>query len=152
MTVPAAAIYELSALLMMAPTATDPELTARGYRRVFRATSPTWTSAARWRSSPSSRGFKRVAIYYIRNAYGRGLANAFEERAGERDVVVVARQSYDPSEQVTERTFERDAQRNGGTWSSTRSSLAGEVPSAGLFIAAGAGAGHPRADLRRRRA
>ena len=36
--VPASAIYDLSGILMIAPTATDPELTAHGYSRVFRAT------------------------------------------------------------------------------------------------------------------
>jgi hypothetical protein len=36
--VPASAIYDMAGLLMIAPTATDPELTAHGYSRVFRAT------------------------------------------------------------------------------------------------------------------
>lgn len=133
-TVPAAALYDVSGLLMVAPTATDPELTSRGYRRVFRATS-TDVDIGRLMADFANRfGFHRVAIEYIRNAYGRGLANAFEERAAELEVVVAARQSYDPSEQVTERTFEPTLVE----WRNLELDaifLAGEVPSAALFIA-----------------
>jgi branched-chain amino acid transport system substrate-binding protein len=138
--VPAAALYDVSGLLMIAPTATDPELTARGYRRVFRATS-TDVDIGRLMAEFADRSrYRRVAIEYIRNAYGRGLANAFEERAGERGVVVVARQSYDPSEQVTERTFEPTL-REWRTLELDAIFLAGEVPSAAVFIAQARAAG-----------
>jgi branched-chain amino acid transport system substrate-binding protein len=61
------------------------------------------------------------------------LANAFEERANELGLVIAARQSYDSSEQASTRTFEpivRD-------WKGAELDaifLAGEVPSAGLFV------------------
>jgi hypothetical protein len=132
--VPAAAVYELSGLLMIAPTATDPELTSRGYRRVFRATS-TDVEIGRLLADLAHRsGFRRVAIEYIRNAYGRGLANAIEERAADRNLVVTARQSYDPGEQVTERTFDATL-RDWRNLELDAIFLAGEVPSAAFFIA-----------------
>jgi branched-chain amino acid transport system substrate-binding protein len=131
--VPAAAIYDLSGLVMLSPTATDPELTSQGYRRVFRATFTDRTVGRQMADFAASRGHRQVAIYYIRNRYGRGLANAFEERASELGVSVAARQSYDPSEQANERTFAPTLRE----WKEVDIDavfLAGEVPSAARFI------------------
>lgn len=131
--VPAAAVYDLAGLLMIAPTATDPELTSRGYRRVFRATFTDRDMGRQMAEFADRSGFRRVAIEYIRNAYGRGLANAFEERASEVNVAVMARQSYDPTEQVSERTFEPTLRE----WQHLELDaifLAGETPSAALFV------------------
>ena len=50
---------------------------------------------------------KKVAVYYIRSDYGRNVANAFEERARQLGVAVQTRNSYDPSEQASERTFDQ---------------------------------------------
>lgn len=94
---PAAAIYDLSGLVHLAPTATDPRLTEQGYRRLFRMTFTDREIGAQMAEFAASRGYDRVAIYYIRNAYGRGLANAFEERALELGVGIPDRQSYDPN-------------------------------------------------------
>ena len=94
---PAAAIYDLSGLVHVAPTATDPRLTEQGYRRLFRMTFTDRETGAQMADFAAARGYDRVAIYYIRNAYGRGLANAFEERALERGVGIADRQSYDPN-------------------------------------------------------
>lgn len=94
---PAAAIYDLSGLVHLAPTATDPRLTQQGYRRLFRITFTDRETGAQMADLAASRRYERVAIYYIRNAYGRGLANAFEERALERGLGIADRQSYDPN-------------------------------------------------------
>jgi branched-chain amino acid transport system substrate-binding protein len=131
--VPAAALYDVSGLVMVAPTATDPELTSRGYARVFRATLTDLDIGHLMADFAVRSKYRRVAIEYIRNAYGRGLANAFEERANELKIVVAGRQSYDPSEQVTERTFAPTVLE----WRNLELDaifLAGEVPSAAFFI------------------
>ncbi len=94
---PAAAIYDLSGLVHVAPTATDPRLTEQGYPRLFRMTFTDREIGAQMADFAASQGYDRVAIYYIRNDYGRGLANAFEERALERGVGIADRQSYDPN-------------------------------------------------------
>ena len=94
---PAAAIYDLSGLVHLAPTATDPRLTEQGYRRLFRMTFTDREIGAQMADFAAAQGYDRVAIYYIRNAYGRGLANAFEERALELEVGIADRQSYDPN-------------------------------------------------------
>jgi branched-chain amino acid transport system substrate-binding protein len=133
-TVPAAAVYDLSGLILVSPTATDSELTSHGYRRVFRTTFNDKAIGRQIAQFAGHRGLRRIAIFYIRNTYGRELANAFEERAGEVGVTIVARRSYDPSEQANERTFApivrewKDLPMDGIF-------LAGEVPSAGYFIA-----------------
>lgn len=100
---PAAAIYDLSGLLMIAPTSTNPGLTRQGYRRVFRPIFTDRDVGRQMADLAAARGYKRLAIYYVRSDYGRDLANAFEERATERGVTIVDRQSYDPNVEVSAR-------------------------------------------------
>ena len=131
--VPASAIYDNAGLVMLAPAATDPELTAQGYHRVFRATFTDKAVGHEMADFAARRGYRRVAIEYVRSTYGRDLANAFEEHAADVGITVVARQSYG-ADQVTRQTFEttvRDWQRLG----LDAVFLAGEVPSAAYFIA-----------------
>jgi branched-chain amino acid transport system substrate-binding protein len=133
-TVPAAGIYDLSGLVLVAPTSTDPELTSLSYKRVFRTTFTDKAIGRQLAQFAGRRGLRRVAIYYIRNTYGRELANAFEERANEIGVTVVGRRSYDPSDEVTPRTFDPIVSQ----WKTLEMDaifLAGEVPSAAVFIA-----------------
>src|SRR5438046_2805388 len=79
--VPAASIYDNGGLVMVAPAATDPELTALGYRRVFRTTFTDKVIGHRMADYAAGHGYRRIAIEYVRDTYGRDLANAFEERA-----------------------------------------------------------------------
>jgi branched-chain amino acid transport system substrate-binding protein len=133
-TVPAAAIYDLAGIVLVAPTATTPELTAHGYQRVFRTTFTDKEVGEHMARTAATRGYRRVAVYYIRNDYGRGLANAFEEQAKTSGIQVVDRQSYDPSTDLNEAssvatvTAWRDLQMDAVF-------VAGQVPQAGLFIA-----------------
>ena len=94
---PAAAIYDLSGLVHVAPVATDPRLTQQGYRRLFRVTITDRETGVQMADYAASRRYRRVGIYYIRNAYGQGLANAFEEQAIGQGISIVDRQSYDPN-------------------------------------------------------
>jgi branched-chain amino acid transport system substrate-binding protein len=131
--VPAAAIYDLAGVVMIAPAATDPELTARGYPRVFRATFTDRAVGHRMAEFAAARGYRRLAIYYIRNVYGRDLANAFEERATELGLDVASRHSYDASGEVTGQTFEPTLR----AWRSLDLDavfVAGEVPSAAVLV------------------
>ena len=132
--VPAAGIYDNGGLVMLAPAATDPELTAQGYRRVFRATFTDKVVGHQMADYAMRRGYRRIAIEYVRSTYGRDLANAFEERAADLGLTVVARQSYG-AEEVTEQTFDATVHE----WSSLDIDaifLAGEVPSAAYFVMA----------------
>jgi branched-chain amino acid transport system substrate-binding protein len=143
--VPAAAIYDLTGLVMVSPAATDPALTSQGYRRVFRTTFTDRVVGRRMADFALAHGYHRVAICYIRDTYGRDLANAFEERASEIGLSVLARASYDASGAVNDQTFEPTL-RELKAVTMDAVFLAGEVPSAAQFIAA-ARAGGIRAPI-----
>jgi branched-chain amino acid transport system substrate-binding protein len=134
-TIPAAAIYDEAGVLLVSPAATDPALTARGYQHVVRTTFTDKDVGRHMADVAAARGFKRIAIYYMRNTYGRGLSNAFEERAGNVGVNVIARQSYDPTDQVSEQTFSATL-RDWQLLAPDALFIAGEVPSAGTLVAA----------------
>lgn len=133
-TVPAAAIYDAAGLVLLAPTATDPELTRRGSDRVFRMTFTDSAVGRHMADVATGRGYRRIGIYYIRNAYGRELANAFEERAVAVGASILARGSYDASGAVSGQTFEPVLREWAGL-NLDAIFLAGEVPSAAVFVA-----------------
>jgi branched-chain amino acid transport system substrate-binding protein len=133
-TLQAARVYDQAGLVLVAPTATAPELTELGLKRVFRATFTDEAVGKQLAEFAATRRLKRIAVYYIRNTYGRNLANAFELRAAQLGLFVTARDSYDASGQVSERTFDRILQE----WKLAEPDaivLAGEVPSAAVFVA-----------------
>jgi branched-chain amino acid transport system substrate-binding protein len=133
-TIPAAAVYDLAGLVLIAPTTTDPALTEQGYSAVFRSTFSDRGVGERMADVAHARGYHRVAITYIRNSYGRALANAFEERATEEGVAVVARDSYDPSAPVTDQMLAVTL-RDWNALTPDAVFLAGEVPSAATIVA-----------------
>ena len=136
-TVPAAAIYDLAGLPLVSPMSTSAELTSRNYARIFRAI-PTDRAIGRQMADYAiERGFRRAVIYYVRNEYGRALANAFEERYQQQsaEVEILARHSYDPGQDLSPRTLEPVLE----AWANLVPDaifLAGEVPLAGRIIAA----------------
>jgi len=132
--VPAAAIYDHGGLVMLAPAATDPALTAQGYPRVFRGTFTDKASGRQMAEYAARLGYRRVAIEYVRSAYGRALANAFEEAAADLKLTIVTRQSYG-AEAVTLDTFE-PVVRDWATLDLDAIFLAGEVPSGAWFVRA----------------
>lgn len=132
-TVPAAAIYDLEGMVMVAATSTTDELTARGYSRVFRTIFTDRDVGTQMVRVAVARGFRRVAIYYIRTEYGRGLANAFEEEASNLGVRIVDRQSYDPGD-ADNRT---SAAQTASAWKEIpfdAAFIAGEAPQAARLI------------------
>ncbi|MGH9350157.1 MAG: ABC transporter substrate-binding protein [Vicinamibacterales bacterium] len=133
-TVPAAAIYDLAGVALLTPTSTDPGLTEQGYKMVFRATFTDRQVGSQMASLALARKHRRVAIYYIRDRYGRGLANAFEETFGQNGGLVMDRQSYDPSGAANSRPLAQLVD----DWKGRELDaifIAGEAPQAALFIA-----------------
>jgi branched-chain amino acid transport system substrate-binding protein len=96
-TVSAAPIYDLSGLLLVSATSTTPELTNKGYGRVFRTTFNDTEVGLQMAQYAFDRGYRRTVIYYARDEYGRELANAFEEQLVSRGGQVVNRESFDPN-------------------------------------------------------
>lgn len=91
---PAAEVYDRAGLIYIAPSATSPALTQRGYERTFR-TIPSDTSIGRQMAAyVATAGHQRVAIAYTDDAYGRGLADAFEDAAEARGVRIVDRVAH----------------------------------------------------------
>ena len=133
--VPASAIYDLSGLVMLAPTATDPALTAHGYPRVFRATFTDEQVGRQMAEFAARHGYERIGIYYIRSDYGRNLANAFEERANDLGLQVPVRQSYEPNDPASDGSF-GPVLRGWRDIGLDAIFLAGEVPSAAHVIVA----------------
>lgn len=133
-TVEAAPVYNQAGLVLVAPTATDPSLTEQGATRVFRICFTDRSVGRQLADFVAAKKWKRVAIYYIRSQYGRNVANAFESRASQLGLDVRTRSSYDPSEQASERSFEQVLTE----WQAMELDailLAGEVPSAAIFVA-----------------
>lgn len=103
-TVAAAPVYDLNGVVLLAPTSTSPELTTKGYRRVFRTIFTDHEVGKQMAEYGVAKGMKRFVIYYARNEYGRELANAFEEEALARGARVIDRQSYDPGSEANPRS------------------------------------------------
>jgi branched-chain amino acid transport system substrate-binding protein len=134
-TVPAAAIYDMAGVVLIAPTATDPALTEQGYKMVFRTTFTDRQVGRHMALVARSRGYRRLAIYYMRDRYGRSLANAFEETFTAEGGLVVDRQSYDASPGGNPRQIDRLVD----DWKQRELSsifIAGEAPQAALVMSA----------------
>lgn len=133
-TVPAAAIYDLAGLVLLAPATTSAELTAKGYPTVFRGTVTDQVVGRQLAEHAIAQGYRRIAVYYERSIYGRALANAFEERLASSTAEIVARESYDLEIRPREATIE-PMLGHWGTLELDAVFLAGQVPSAGELIA-----------------
>ena len=139
-TVPAAAVYDLAGLVLLSPASTSPELTGRGYARVFRATFTDPEVGRQLAEHAAARGYRRIAIHYVRSEYGRALANAFEERAAELGLEMVARHSHEPADEAGEAGLQ-PVFREWRSLAPDAVFLASEVPVAGRIVAAARRAG-----------
>ncbi len=139
-TIPAASIYDQGGLVMIAPLSSSPKLTLQGFKRVFRTTFNDKQVGRQMAVFAHRRGYERVAILYMRNTYGRDLANAFEERAHELGLNVVERQSYTAAAERIKTSFGTVLR----SWRDVELDaifLAGAVPEAGTFIVQARAAG-----------
>lgn len=131
-TLPAASIYDRAGIVLLAPSATDPTLTERGYRHVFRTTPTSNAIGRHLANTAANRGFQRLLISYVDSEYGRVLANAVERQADARGLSVSRRQAYSPSlhrQPGTLRAVVRD-------WTGADAVvLVGSVPGAALLVA-----------------
>ncbi|MEM1056011.1 MAG: ABC transporter substrate-binding protein [Bacteroidota bacterium] len=133
--IPAADIYERGGLLMLTPASTAPALTRKGYSRIFRSVHDDEEVGREMVSLAQEQGWRRVYVVYVRNAYGEGLASAFESAAAGANVDVVGRESYGSDgsgldELVEDVRQRRDAQGFDAVF------LAGVPPEAGQVISA----------------
>lgn len=135
--IPASRIYKFSGLLMLSPISTAPKLTRQGFERIFRNIPSDEDFGRQIVDFAARQGYRRVVIYYVNDAYGRGLATAIERRAEELEIDVVDRLSYDG---IDDREFRVAL----ATWEPLEFDaifLAGSLPAAARFIKEARGAG-----------
>ena len=117
-------IYHFYGLLMFSPYSTNPVLTKQGLPYVFRNIPDDDATARKAAQFCEKMGWRKVVIYYLNNAYGTGLANAFEIQSGN----VLDRVSYENSYSNAEHAavaqtwlnnYEFDAVFIAGLWPNT---------------------------------
>lgn len=89
--IPAAAIYEQAGLTMLTPASTDPALTEKDYRYVFRCIPNDDEIARKLTGHLAEQGCKKMVVFYSDDAYGTGLAASFEDQAKRYGITVVDR-------------------------------------------------------------
>lgn len=94
-TAPASLMYERAGLVMITPGASGQKITEQGNQLIFRSLAGNRDQGQQIGNYAASQGYRRVAIYYIKNDYGVDLANCFEQRARQLGITVVDRRSYD---------------------------------------------------------
>ena len=87
----ASAIYEQAGLTMLSPTSTDPELIQNDNRYIFRCIPGDDEIARELAEYLGGQGLKRMVIYYSADAYGKGLADSFEDQAKQNGIKIVDR-------------------------------------------------------------
>ena len=104
--IPAATIYSNAGLPMITAASTSPALTSKGFNNIFRniaSDSAIGNNAAQY---AASKGYKKTAIYYSDDEYGRSLANVYEDKFRELGQEVVDR-ICSVTDFDTQKTFDR---------------------------------------------
>lgn len=110
MTVAVAPMYQFNGMLMIVPTATAPALTEQGFHLVFRNIPTDAVFGQVLADYAVQQGYRHVIVYYLRDAYGMGLVNSFEQHARSRRIQVVDRRGFEPGPELGR--FQRDV----GDW------------------------------------
>ena len=86
--------YETGHLIMFSPASTNPELTQKGYRYVFRNVPTDDMIGLKAAELVAEKGYEKIIILYSSNPYGLGLANAFERGARGLDLKIIDRSFF----------------------------------------------------------
>ncbi len=79
-----------------------------------------------------SKGYKRIAIYYLKDEYGVGMSSAFENRALQQGITIVDRVCYENN--YSRKHFEDDLKQWKKFYEFDAIFLAGLLPRAATFI------------------
>ncbi|HKA45838.1 MAG TPA: branched-chain amino acid ABC transporter substrate-binding protein [Burkholderiales bacterium] len=91
-TIPASKIYNDAGIPQISPSATAVEVTARGYKTVFRTMANDAQQGKVLGQYALKAGAKRIAVIDDRTAYGQGLADEFEKAAKAGGATIVGRE------------------------------------------------------------
>ncbi|MBL4692428.1 MAG: ABC transporter substrate-binding protein [Magnetovibrio sp.] len=89
-----ASVYQFGGMLMVTPGSSATEITQQNFDLVFRTIPNNFDQGYQLATYAKDMGYKRVMLYYIKNAYGRDLANAFENAANKHGLQIIDRISY----------------------------------------------------------
>ncbi|MEW5692904.1 MAG: branched-chain amino acid ABC transporter substrate-binding protein [Candidatus Hydrogenedentota bacterium] len=99
--IPASEIYDANGIIQLTPASTNPRLTERGLKFVFRNLPNDNENGRQLAEFAVNRlNAKRILIIYANNAYGKGLADIFEKRATELGANILSKETYDPAVDV----------------------------------------------------
>lgn len=92
--IPSSAIYEDAGLVMLSPASTAPKLTEKGSKYIFRVIPDDEVLAQKVTEYLADKNRRRLVVYYSDDSYGKGLADAIEDKAVQYGITVVDRFSY----------------------------------------------------------
>ena len=130
--IPTSIIYEYHGMLMISPYSTNPKLTRQGFRRVFRTIPDDGVFGTQLARFAHRQGYEAVLVYYIRDDYGTGLANAFEKECELLGIAVEDRLAYDSFS--GRRVFRKDLMYWEDHFNFDAIFVAGAVPQAAVLI------------------
>jgi branched-chain amino acid transport system substrate-binding protein len=127
---PASSIYQSAGLVYLTPGATNYPLNTQGYGLFFRSIPSNRSLGKRMAEHMAAQGYRRVAIYYVKDKNSQNMANYFEQRARELGLNVVDRRSFMQGNQDFSYTI-RNWQE---LYSFDALFLSASMPEAGQFI------------------
>lgn len=92
--IPASVTYEYNGIVFISPGATSPVLTHHDFQYIFRSIPSDVEAGNQLANLAYRKGFKKVAVLYVRNSYGKGLADNFFVKAVELGIDVPTTRSY----------------------------------------------------------
>tara|TARA_B110000438_G_scaffold212084_1_gene204184 strand:+ start:712 stop:1872 length:1161 start_codon:yes stop_codon:yes gene_type:complete len=87
-------VYEFGGMLMITPGSSASKITHQGFNLVFRTIPDNKNQGFQLAQYAKDKGYKKMMLYYIKNSYGRDLANSFEKYANLNGIEIVDRTSY----------------------------------------------------------
>jgi branched-chain amino acid transport system substrate-binding protein len=93
---PAAAIYHSAGLVYLNPGSIDYQLNSHDYEQTFRSVPSNRNIAKHMAEYMAAQGYKRIAMYYVKEKAYQDLANYFEQRAIELGLTIIDRRPYLP--------------------------------------------------------
>ena len=131
--IPASIIYEYYGLVMFSPLSTAPELTVRdGFKLIFRNVPTDKDIARQLAKFAIDMGYQEMVVCFLENAYGRGLARAFEKQFEKTGGTIIDTISYDSLSDAG--YFRKSLTTWRDNFSFDAIFLAGTVPQAAEFI------------------
>lgn len=91
---PASSIYQSAGLVYLTPGAHSYQINNQGYDLVFRTIPSNRSVGIQMAKYMASKGYRRVAIYYIKDKSSQDMSNYFEQQARELGLTIVDRRSY----------------------------------------------------------